>query len=87
MTPLQQYQNAIQNGEFVYDVQQEQIANALQQLFEQIIDQKKSSLFHKAKNLFKEKQSPKGLYIWGSVGAGKTWLMDIFYNSLFLLAF
>lgn len=82
MTPLQQYQNAIQSGEFVYDAQQEQIAKTLQHLYERVTVQKKSSVFHKAKHLFKEKKTPKGLYIWGSVGAGKTWLMDMFYNCL-----
>ena len=26
--------------------------------------------------------TPQGLYIWGSVGRGKTYLMDIFYNCI-----
>lgn len=34
-------------------------------------------LFHKTRP-----EPPKGLYIWGSVGRGKTMLMDLFFNSV-----
>lgn len=44
---------------------------------------KKTSLFS---NLFRRSQSNKilGCYIWGDVGRGKTYLMDLFYNNSYI---
>lgn len=51
----------------------------LQEIIEQL-DSKKVSKF----NLFNKNIYPeiKGLYMWGGVGRGKTFIMDIFYNEI-----
>lgn len=82
-TPYQIYTSAIQNGEFFADPQQEKIMLALQHVYDQILSRKKrNALLHKIKHTFKPTVPVQGLYIWGSVGAGKTWLMDMFYQSI-----
>lgn len=82
-TPYQIYQQVIQNNEFFADPQQEKAILAFQEIYDQLlIAQKNNFLLHKIKHTFKRSKPVHGLYIWGSVGAGKTWLMDIFFKSL-----
>ena len=66
-SPLQALQNALQQG-FVPDDAQQQAALALNELHHLLHT-------HPA-------QAPQGVYLWGPVGRGKTWLMDIFHDSL-----
>jgi cell division protein ZapE len=89
MSPLERYLvDQAQHG-FIQDDAQKAIIARLNDLFEELqkpIEKKavkKSSFF----STFKREATPatfapKGLYLWGGVGQGKTYLMDIFYDSL-----
>lgn len=82
-SPLQYYQQQINNGNLLADDRQQQVVEKMQLLYEALLQQQKSTFIKKITTSFKRhKYRIKGLYLWGSVGAGKTFLMDIFYNSL-----
>lgn len=81
-TPLQRYQAALATGEFSEDSVQLAAVTYMDKLHHEILQSQneKSGWFA---SLFKSKPAtPKGLYMWGGVGRGKTWMMDMFYDSL-----
>lgn len=79
MKPIEQYQQAISSGNFIPDSQQQRAVEHLQRVYDDILNAQKKSW----KKIFSKQKTPiKGLYLWGEVGAGKTWLMDIFYDAL-----
>ena len=83
LSPLQRYEQAINNDDFTRDEQQYQAMSYLDDLYHQLnaSAQRKKGFFSflKAKPV-----APKGLYMWGGVGRGKTWMMDMFYDSLII---
>lgn len=79
--PLSLLTEKINNEELFRDEQQYKVCEELQKVYERLQGYKPAdkSLFSK---LFAAKQkAPKGLYIYGAVGGGKTMLMDLFYDS------
>ncbi len=83
MTPLERYQADLKRPDFFHDAAQETAVRHLQRLYDDLIaaDRNRTGLIGK---LFgKKTQEPiKGLYFWGGVGRGKTYLVDTFYDAL-----
>lgn len=86
MTPLQYYQQALDAGRIQPDAQQYPVVEKLDILFQELEARekgKKASLARLCAFLGCRRQKPiKGLYLWGSVGIGKTFLMDCFYHCV-----
>ena len=88
LSPLQRYQQDLQDEGFSYDPSQEKAVALLQALYEQLTAPRpvvRRGLLARVKNRLQppEHSAPvKGLYFWGGVGRGKTYLMDNFYESL-----
>jgi len=87
--PLATYSALVQNGSLKKDGVQEEVANSLDQLYNQLNTteslNKKSlfgSLFRFARPNVNVNPDIKGLYLYGSVGCGKTMLMDLFYENV-----
>ena len=81
MAPLQRYQQDLLRPDFVADPAQKMAVEHLQRLYDElVVRSEKSGLLS---GLFRRKKEPcKGLYFWGGVGRGKTYLMDTFFESL-----
>jgi cell division protein ZapE len=81
------YRQQLQERGFRSDAAQEAAVQALNDLRQRLLKKPRSSPSGASKLLSKlGKRKPvkpeKGLYMWGGVGRGKTWLMDLFFQSL-----
>ncbi|ABM01275.1 cell division protein ZapE [Shewanella amazonensis] len=85
LTPWQHYQQDLLKEGFSHDPAQEQAVKALQKVYEELIASAPAAgLFGRlgSKLGFGKKRHVRGLYLWGGVGRGKTYLMDTFYEAL-----
>ena len=92
-SPLALYHQALENGEYRPDEIQREAITRLDGIY-QALNQRETAaetpgkgLFGKLKKLTgkgkNEAQTPaRGLYMWGGVGRGKTWLMDMFFQAI-----
>jgi len=82
-SPLQSYQQDLEQGEISPDKAQHLAVKKLDQLYHRLIKaERDKGIRLKIIKLFKALPPEKGIYLWGGVGRGKTYLMDKFFESL-----
>lgn len=87
MTPRERYQADLQRDDFTDDPAQALAVDALEDVYRRLLEQpapQPESWWRRG--LLGRKRQPmvgvEGLYLWGGVGRGKTYLMDTFVESL-----
>jgi cell division protein ZapE len=80
MNPLEYYQQKCEAGSIVPDQQQLMVLTVLHKIDLAVQDEarKRNSKWR----LWHKRTAVQGLYVWGSVGIGKTFLMDCFFHCL-----
>ena len=82
--PLALYRQRVDRGELTADAAQVRAVEALERLYRDLLRATPPSGWRGqvAKLAGKRRQPVRGLYLWGGVGRGKTFLMDLFFNAL-----
>ena len=88
LSPVQRYELDLQRDDFWRDDSQQNAVQKLQALYEVLVTDWQKPAPSMLGNFLKkisgktDKAPIKGLYFWGGVGRGKTYLMDNFFESL-----
>lgn len=87
LSPLERYEQDLMRPDFVEDAHQRAAAQALQQIYDALVSapspSAKSGGFGFPGVRRRSLAPPvKGLYLWGGVGRGKTYLVDMFHEAL-----
>ncbi|MDN6449628.1 MAG: cell division protein ZapE, partial [Enterobacterales bacterium] len=94
LTPTMFYQQALDAGDYQPDAVQRQTVEALTVIQQALIERERSTPVAESRGLrgrlqsllgkpaAKPQEPVQGLYMWGGVGRGKTWLMDLFFHSI-----
>jgi cell division protein ZapE len=78
--PLAIYESLISEGRFKADPAQHEAVVELDRIWMELTAHPVSGWWAKIRG--KQRKPVAGLYLWGGVGRGKTWLMDMFFDSL-----
>lgn len=85
MTPRERYRRDLERPDFVEDPAQTRVVEHLQALHDELIDgggRDRPGLLSRLGFGDSRRKPVTGLYIWGGVGRGKTYLVDLFFDCL-----
>jgi cell division protein ZapE len=86
MSLIDLYQAAIKQPDMVHDKAQQQAIDKLEALSQRLLHEDGRTLLNTIRKLaaFRSIQLEpvRGMYLWGGVGRGKSWLMNMFYENL-----
>lgn len=84
MTPLQHYHTDLKRKNFIYDAAQEHAIKCIQAVYDDLVTVQRPVRTLRLRDKFfrPKKVLVEGLYLWGQVGRGKTYLIDKFYDCL-----
>lgn len=82
-TPGERYQQCVARGEIAADPAQQAVLAELDALYHALLERPaRPGLLRRLLPAQAAPEPVRGLYLWGDVGRGKTFLVDLFYDSL-----
>jgi cell division protein ZapE len=81
-TPSQRYAEGVVRGDWQDDAVQRAMLQEFDRLFAALCVPPPEGLLARLRARFADPEAVPGLYLWGGVGRGKTFLVDLFFNAL-----
>ena len=80
--PSEAYAAGVTTGRWQRDPAQEDALRELDRIFDALLPRAGAGWFARLADQFRRADVPRGLYLWGGVGRGKTFLVDLFFEQL-----
>jgi len=83
MRPSAAYRRGVEQGRWEQDEVQLAVLAQLDRIYDELVERTSSGgIFGRLSRLLQARESVRGLYLWGGVGRGKTFLVDLFFAHL-----
>lgn len=82
MRPSQAYRDGVAEGRWQSDPVQWAVLEELDRIHDQLLERERGGTFARLARKLRRDAPVRGLYLWGGVGRGKTFLVDLFYAHL-----